>query len=120
MNPQPWYTSAVFVSALVNGVVKVALLFGVTIMPDKLNNAITAVVLVVSIAIEAYTAHKRAQSDVSPLTVSRKSADAQTTAITQAATDLTAIQSVNPGDSNAKVSVKISDASVTHDISTPH
>jgi hypothetical protein len=94
MNPVPWYTSPVYKGiavALICGIVsispKVAASFGL-IDKESINTFVTDLFQGIGMLSLVYAERKRAKSEIQPLTLSQKSADAKTTILTQAATDM--------------------------------
>jgi membrane protein YdbS with pleckstrin-like domain len=71
----PFYTSKVFILALVDAVASVALVFGVHLNTDLLTNALVAVAAFVAVGAPIWTAIARWRSKVQPLTTTQGKAD---------------------------------------------
>jgi hypothetical protein len=80
-NAAPFYTSKVFVLALVDAVASVALVFNVHVNTDALTNALNAILALVAVGAPIWGAVARWRSTLQPLTTTQGKADAQNSTV---------------------------------------
>lgn len=96
MNAIPWYSSRVFIGAVVSIISQLLVLIGKqdVIPVDVITSNVEAFFQLVALAAAGYAAWKRKASDVQPLTVSKKAADVKNTQAGYATTALLAMIAV--------------------------
>lgn len=94
MNPIPWYQSPVqmrIVASVVAGLLSlfpsIGNLLGIE-TPDKVDHAVEVIFGTISLAMVAWAGHKRATSPIQPLTLTKASAESQTTPAGEMATNV--------------------------------